>query len=421
VVAGDGGGDPGGEHLVGPFDAAGTGFVVLVEDATLAALIGDLLHDLRAPSDAGDEVSPVVFRLSRVPDGSDELDRPGEIPGGDWAVSRDGVPCETVASWYLLSYLVWEITRLASERHLARDGGVVVHAAVAALDGRAVLLVGASHSGKSTTAAWLTARRGWSHLSDELAFVDVERERVRAFARPVGVRRGGPLDSLVDLPGSATELMVPVTRFGSVVSDATVAAIVFLTRHEGGPERLERVTRAEALARLVQQSPGIDRPDGGRFGELARLAVATPAYSLAVTDLDEAADALAALLDEMGEAVDASSDTPLGPVVDRADALGDASRVGGDRLAVSPGVLWVELDDEIVVFRPGDPGDPGEVHRLNASSATVWRALAGGAAQLEAVVSVVADRVGTPVDVVDADVRGVVGVLADRQLVVRGR
>ena len=70
-----------------------------------------------------------------------------------------------------------------------------VHAGAVLIDGRALLLPGSSHAGKSSLVAELL-RRGASHFSDEYALID-DRGCTHSYPRPLLLRNGGPLQSLV--------------------------------------------------------------------------------------------------------------------------------------------------------------------------------------------------------------------------------
>lgn len=70
-----------------------------------------------------------------------------------------------------------------------------VHAGAVVFDGRALVIPGLSHAGKSSLVAELL-RRGAAHLSDEYALVD-EQGRVHAYPRPLLLRNGRPKQTLV--------------------------------------------------------------------------------------------------------------------------------------------------------------------------------------------------------------------------------
>ena len=64
---------------------------------------------------------------------------------------------------------------------------LVVHAAVVARDGKAVLIPGESGQGKSTLCAALVGK-GWRHISDEFALIDTETLEITAHPRPISLK-----------------------------------------------------------------------------------------------------------------------------------------------------------------------------------------------------------------------------------------
>jgi hypothetical protein len=94
---------------------------------------------------------------------------------------------------------------------------VFVHAGVVAWQGRALLLPGVSHAGKSTLVAELV-RAGATYYSDEFALLD-SQGRVHPFARDLRIRQ----------PGKPDQTNVPVTQLkGRAGTEAlTVGLVVF--------------------------------------------------------------------------------------------------------------------------------------------------------------------------------------------------
>ena len=119
-----------------------------------------------------------------------------------------------------------------------------VHAGAVVLEGRAVLIPGSSHAGKSSLVAELL-RRGAVHLSDEYALAD-EQGRVHAYPRPLLLRDGNPRQSLVlpaDLNAEFATRPVPVGWIFAVDYD---------------PESewdLHEVSQGEAVMLLLQNTP----------------------------------------------------------------------------------------------------------------------------------------------------------------------
>ena len=70
-----------------------------------------------------------------------------------------------------------------------------VHAGALLIDGKALLLPGTSHAGKSSLVAELL-RRGASHYSDEYALID-DQGLTHSYPRPLLLRNGSPMQTLV--------------------------------------------------------------------------------------------------------------------------------------------------------------------------------------------------------------------------------
>jgi hypothetical protein len=275
---------------IGPFVAGDRPFVIESPDIGLLDVLDDALGDLRAVADAGG--GPTIFTIERG--GPAWLSHP-------WALWRDGEPCETtVTGSYIVPYLVWEVTRLVLEGALAPI--VPIHAAAVVRSRKAIVLCGPSHAGKSTLAAWLT-HRGWGFLTDEVALLDVVDPAVttvRPFWRPVGVRRGGPIDAIIHVEGDEPEVLVPASRLGPLGQPSPLIALVCPTYAPGGDGTLTPLTPAAALTTVAGQLPSLARDGAPVFHALAEIVGRVPAFALPVDDLDVAEATLAALVDDRG-------------------------------------------------------------------------------------------------------------------------
>ena len=282
-------------HRVGPFLADRTAFVIEATDRALLNTIDDCLRDLRHPTN-GTVTDPTVLRLER--NGPAWLTHP-------WALYRDDEPCETtVTGDYIVPYVLWEVTRLVFEGAVAPT--IPIHAAALVRDRKAVVLCGPSSAGKSTLAAWLT-HRGWGFLTDEVGLLDISEPAmtvVRPFWRPVGVRRGGPIDAIVDAPGEESEVLVPATRIGALGGEAPLAALVCPTYAKGAIGELTKLSPAEALATVAAQLPSLARDGAEVFPALADVVTRIPSYALNVDDLDAAEATLATLVDGLSGPLD---------------------------------------------------------------------------------------------------------------------
>ncbi|GAA4125143.1 hypothetical protein GCM10022415_31830 [Knoellia locipacati] len=292
---------------VGPFAAGSVRFVIEADEPAVAAELDAVLTDLRTdprtgPSADGGDAN-VTFTVAR-------RDPPSTTH--PWQLWRDLEPCERVTEDYLVPYVLWEVTRLLLER---TEGVTPVHAAAVARDGRAIVLAGESHAGKSTLAGWLTAH-GWEFLTDEVALVTRSDERsweVRPFPRPVGVRHPSPLDPFLAahrsaLPGgrpgapleARSESLVPASTLGSLSRGAPLTAIVLPTHRPGSDGTLSDAHPASAVRALAAHLPL--RREHGRAGfrEVVDLGLSVPAFTLEVDDLAQADTTLTSLLTELG-------------------------------------------------------------------------------------------------------------------------
>jgi len=269
----------------GFFEAGGIAFTVETNRPGFAALVADVFRDLRVGRRGP---SAVVFEV---------LHRGVDPPANPWGVWRAGEQREmTVSDGYVLTYLLWEVSRLMFERTGER---VHLHGAALVHDGRALVLAGPSHAGKSTLAAWLT-HRGWGYLTDEAALVDPDTLIVSPFWRPINVRRPGPLDSIVaGLPGDGNgdaERLVPASTIGTLAPATPLAGIAFPCYTAKDEAGIGPLAPAAALLELTQHFPGLIADGRAGFRRLARLVAAVPAYTLRFHDLDEAERVLRTLV-----------------------------------------------------------------------------------------------------------------------------
>ena len=146
------------------------------------------------------------------------------------------------------------------ERYLAEQSRrlLFVHAGVVGWHGRAILVPGHSHSGKSTLVAALL-ERGASYLSDEYALVDA-RGRVHAYPRPLSLREAG--EHWPRRRGLRLEASPPPLRAGLVV----------LTRFEPGASwRPRRLGPGQAVLGLLRHTVPARRDPARVLARLARL------------------------------------------------------------------------------------------------------------------------------------------------------
>lgn len=96
---------------------------------------------------------------------------------------------------------------------------VIVHAAVLAKDGKAVLFPAPPGSGKSTLTAWL-AFNGWRLLSDEMALLEPGTNKVIPFVRPICLKNRS-----IDLAKS----WFPTAKFSTIAENTHKGDVVHLS------------------------------------------------------------------------------------------------------------------------------------------------------------------------------------------------
>lgn len=180
-------------------------------------------------------------------------------------------------------------TSLASV--LRRRGCYLVHAFAAAKDGRAVLIVGASGSGK-TTAGLSLLLGGWQLLANDILLLESRDDGLYALPTPGGVSiRPATFDLLPALKewlavrssgGSVAVSAQQLTR-GQWAEPARVAAIWLPQIEAARPcSQLQPANRAVALVRLLEESA--DRWDAaaldGHVDVMEQLSRQTAVYHL---------------------------------------------------------------------------------------------------------------------------------------------
>lgn len=193
-----------------------------------------------------------------LPDGQLQIELPG-VGRLTPAANRVAV---TIARRALDTNQLEDITLIALAPLLRRHGLYMVHAFGVAWEGRALLLVGRSGSGKTTTGLNLV-RRGWDYLANDVVLLRLENGRVTALAGPGAVsltpqtlallpalaQRLGPLPALPP----AGKWVLPANRLAGQGAPAAVGLLAF-PGVGSGPTRLQPLPAALALAHLMEQS-----------------------------------------------------------------------------------------------------------------------------------------------------------------------
>jgi hypothetical protein len=210
--------------------------------------------------------------------------------------------------------VMWDLftsATLACALLLGRMGRALVHAAaVAPPGGRAWLLVGDTHAGKTTTTANLL-RAGWSYVSDDHVVLHRDaqgRLAVEGLPRPFHLDEGWESGTIHRRRGSTDAR----ERFpGAWRRSAPLAGLLFPRVHADEPTALAPAGAGDALGALLRQSPWLlaDRGCAPRVLALLRETALLPAHALRL-GLDTYADP--ALLAERLEVLrDGDGDPPL--------------------------------------------------------------------------------------------------------------
>lgn len=174
---------------------------------------------------------------------------------------------------------------LSVELQKLRRDLLFLHSGVISWGEKAILLVGDSGIGKSTT-CWALSHLGAQYLSDEFAPIDLDDVAVLPYQRAIGLKRepppGFPLPS--DVLRTPTSLHLSLARLpGSVRrAPAPVGALVFLQLGRQGGSRpvIEEVSGGEAAARLYASAlNALAHPSDG-LEAVATIASTVPGFVL---------------------------------------------------------------------------------------------------------------------------------------------
>lgn len=163
---------------------------------------------------------------------------------------------------------------------LVRAGMTPIHAAgvVHPDSGRAWLLAGDSHSGKSTTTANLV-RAGWSYLSDDyvvLGLRDDGEVTVEGWPDDFHLDEGFHAGESTGIRGTLRESAL---RPGSRVSSSLLHGVLFPRVSPGEPTLLSGVAPVVTLERLIRQSPWLMADSASAAKVLALLGNAASGWN----------------------------------------------------------------------------------------------------------------------------------------------
>lgn len=170
-----------------------------------------------------------------------------------------------------------------------------LHAAVVALDDRAVVLSAPSGTGKSTLALALL-ENGFDYLSDELAPIDVRRLTVHPYPHALCLKSPPPAPYCLPTgtlrTGERYHLPADSLRGGVRTQSLPVAAFIFVRRGSRTSTAYRPISRGTAIAHLMSNAlNSLAHPAAG-LDVAAMLSKAAPCFELDSADLGAACQAV---------------------------------------------------------------------------------------------------------------------------------
>lgn len=277
--------------------AWGFEFEFASDDEELTATVDWCFADLPTVADADNLLS--AMRSPRTD--------PDDVARLDVSLTRRGQPAEDYGQrWPELEVVALLTAVINGQARRSAGDRTVLHAAVFGGPAGCVVLCGETGSGKSTLAA-AAARRGWWHLSDDLAMVDVARRTVTPYPRPIMLRHGTQR-VLAGLPWPpvhtpagydrfvGTDLFVPASALGARTCSEPLplVALGFLSRST--ESSLRRMGRAATLHALTVHSANLPDRAASEFDELVTLAETVEGWEAGVADVGSTLDLLAPMV-----------------------------------------------------------------------------------------------------------------------------
>lgn len=265
-------------------------------------------------------------------------------------------PPRTVPTRRIAGELLPAMTRAVLD---AEGAWTHLHAAAPAIGGRAVVLSGRSGQGKTTLAC--TLARGHRLLGDELVAVDAAAGVVRAWRRPLSLKRF--LDNEARLLADGDDVpdddwWAPPSALGLTWVEVARPGLVLVLDRRPGPAALEPLTRAGAMVTLLSNSFDAPRDPTSALGHAAWL-VASSRCSTA--SYEEGADLVPLVTAELATRLDDG-------VVE-----GPFRLAGGSPVAAE--VASVAVDGRAVVY----DARARRAVQLDPAATELWRALVAGA------------------------------------------
>lgn len=187
-------------------------------------------------------------------------------------------------------------------------GHVIIHAGAVDWQGIGIIMSAPSGKGKTTLTAALMAE-GARLLSDEFALICLLSKSIQAYPRPLSLKNESIEMARKLLPSGMVSLPISDTPKGQVAyasarqSDienadqkAECGLIVFPNFAPDQPAMAKRLSRPEALMRLIAASPNYQIIGEKGFSTLAEIVQAAPAFSLTYGSTHQALELVADIM-----------------------------------------------------------------------------------------------------------------------------
>jgi len=175
---------------------------------------------------------------------------------------------------------------------------LLLHAATAEKEGRAVILTGESGAGKSTLSA-LLGERGWRLMGDEFALLDLDSGDLHPFPRAVSLKNGaikvmeaeasadrfGPV--MEGTPKGTIRHLKPRADAVARMEEPARPALILFPRF-GGERAIRGVGASEVFVRLTQASTNYVALGSRGFDALTGLVARCPALAIDYPDTETA-------------------------------------------------------------------------------------------------------------------------------------
>lgn len=193
-----------------------------------------------------------------------------------------------------------------------RDG-VLIHCAVMARDNFGILLPGTTGAGKSTFTAWL-ASKGFTYLTDEMAFVETGSRTIQSFTRPFNIKTlalravrdelGVDVDS-DQLISNDRATLIPHRQIKPDYQYCTpeLGLILYPRFRPLSEFKLTELSPALSGLDLMKCLINARNLEGDGFPEIARLVRETPSYSMSYGGFEQLGDELFEILNTKSDII----------------------------------------------------------------------------------------------------------------------